>query len=300
MTSQIVVGVDGSAPAVAAVEWAAADAARRGLDLRIVHVCERWPHSEGTEHCAGALEAAADVARGLAGGVKVTTDLRAGNVVDELIGESATAGSLVLGSRGLGGFTGMVLGSVSTAVAGHAAGPVIVVRVARAAGPAHPPGEHGRAVVRAARAADHDAAEHGRVVVGYDGSEHARAAMRYAVEQARSRRAELHVVTAWQVPSFSPYAVGYGKLIEQVMQEEPRQARALVEPWRDEHPDLAITDEQPCEHPVAALTKAAETADLVVVGSRGLGGFASALLGSVSHAVLHHVTCPVAVVRPRG
>ncbi|AQZ63131.1 universal stress protein UspA [[Actinomadura] parvosata subsp. kistnae] len=275
MTRRIVVGVDGSAAAAAAVEWAAADAERRGLELRLVHVCEQWPHSESTEYCAGALEAAADLARGLTGGVKVTTDLRAGNVVDELIGESVTAGSLVVGSRGLGGFTGMVLGSVSTAVAGHAAGPVVVVRAARTA-------------------------EHGRVVVGYDGSEHARAAMEYAVEQARSRRAELHVVTAWQVPSFSPYAIGYGELIEQVMREEPRAARALVEPWRAANPDLVVTDEQPCEHPVAALTRAAETADLVVVGSRGLGGFASALLGSVSHAVLHHATCPIAVVRPIG
>lgn len=272
MTRQIVVGVDGSAPAAAAVEWAAADAERRGLDLRLVHVCEQWPHSEGAEYCAGTLEAAADRARGRAGGVKVTTDLRAGNVIDELIGVSATADSLVLGSRGLGGFTGMVLGSVSTAVAGHAAGAVVVVRAPQA--------------------------EHGRVVVGYDGSEHARAAMEYAIEQARSRRAELHVVTAWQPPALSPYAVAYSGLIDRIMKEEPRAARELVEPWRTSNPDLVITGEQPCEHPVAALTRAAGTADLVVVGSRGRGGFASALLGSVSHAVLHHATCPVAVVRP--
>ncbi|MEV4077557.1 universal stress protein [Nonomuraea fuscirosea] len=185
MTRQIVVGVDGSVPAAAAVEWAAADAERRGLDLRLVHVCEQWPHSEGAEYCAGTLEAAADRARGLAGGVKVTTDLRAGNVIDELIGASATADSLVLGSRGLGGFTGMVLGSVSAAVAGHAAGAVVVVRAPQA--------------------------EHGRVVVGYDGSGHARAAMEYAIEQARCRRAELHVVTAWQPPALSPYAVAYSQ-----------------------------------------------------------------------------------------
>ncbi|SEH02439.1 Nucleotide-binding universal stress protein, UspA family [Nonomuraea solani] len=274
MASQIVVGVDGSAPANAAVEWAAADAGRRGLDLRLVHVCEQWQHSEGTEYCVGALEAAADRAHEHTDGVKVTTDLRTGNVVDDLIGESATADSLVLGSRGLGGFTGMVLGSVSIAVAGHAAGPVVVVRAS-------------------------GLAEHGRVVVGYDGSEHARAAMEYAVEQARSRKTELHVVTAWQVPSFSPYAVAYSGLIEQVMREEPQRARALVEPWRTSNPDLVLTDEQPCEHPVAALIKAAETADLVVVGSRGLGGFASALLGSIGHAVLHHATCPVAVVKPK-
>ncbi|GAA3169924.1 universal stress protein [Nonomuraea salmonea] len=273
MTRQIVVGVDGSAAARAAVDWAALDAGRRGLNLRLVHVCEQWSHSEGVGSCSGALEAAADRARGLAGGVKVTADLRPGNVVEELIGESATADSLVLGSRGLGGFKGMLLGSVSNAVAGHATGPVVVIR-----GP-HP-------------------VEHRRIVVGYDGSEHARAAMEYAIEQARVRWSELHVVTAWQIPAFSPYAVGYSILIEEIVQAEPRRARELVEPWRDANPDLVVSDEQPCDHPVTALARAAKAADLVVVGSRGLGGFASALLGSVSHAVLHHATCPVAVVRP--
>ncbi|MGW2222277.1 universal stress protein [Nonomuraea sp. NPDC001684] len=207
MGGQIVVAVDGSAPATAAVEWAAADAARRGLDLRIVHV--RRPG--GTDDPARALEAAAALAGqagrgGEAERVGVTTEVIAGNVVDTLVAESLAADSLVLGSRGLGGFTGMPAGSVSVAVAGHAAGPVVVVRT--------PP--------------------HGHVV-----------------------------------------------------------------PWRQANPDLVITEEQPCEHPVSALVRAAGTADLVVVGSRGLGGFASAVLGSVGHGVLHHAACPVAVVRPR-
>ncbi|MEV1248761.1 universal stress protein [Nonomuraea sp. NPDC050022] len=91
------------------MEWAAADARRRGLDLRLVHVCEQWPHGVGefsTKYCAGALEVAADQARELAGGVGVSTELRAGNVIDDLIDESASADSVVLGSRGLGGMVG--------------------------------------------------------------------------------------------------------------------------------------------------------------------------------------------------
>ncbi|MEU1392236.1 MULTISPECIES: universal stress protein [unclassified Nonomuraea] len=262
MGGQIVVAVDGSAPATAAVEWAAADAARRGLDLRIVHV----RRADGS---ARVLEAAA----ALAGPVGVTAEALTGNVVDTLVAESPSADSLVLGWRGLGGFTGMSAGSVSVAVAGHAAGPVVVVRT--------PP--QGR---------------HDRVVVGFDGSGHARAAMEYAVEQARARRARLHVVSAWQIPVSSPYAAAYGSLIE-VMQDADRQAHGHVVPWRQANPDLVITEEQPCEHPVSALVRAAGTADLVVVGSRGLGGFASAVLGSVGHGVLHHAACPVAVVRPR-
>ncbi|MEV6158653.1 universal stress protein [Nonomuraea sp. NPDC052129] len=277
MTGRIVVGVDGSAPATAAVEWAAADARRRGLDLRIVHVCEQWPHGPGefsAEYCAGALEAAADRARELAGSVEVTTELRAGNVIDDLIDESASADSVVLGSRGLDGFSGMVLGSVSMAVAGHARDPVVIVR--------GPGGE-----------------EHGRIVIGYDGSEHSEAAMQYAIDQACSRPARLHVLYAWQLPIFSPYAAGYNSLLEEAFQHEVRIAGERVVPWSEKNPDVEITDEQLCEHPAGALIKAAATADLVVVGSRGLGGFASAVLGSVGHAVLHHATCPVAVVRPR-
>ncbi|MEV4111528.1 universal stress protein [Nonomuraea sp. NPDC049695] len=275
MAGHIVVGVDGSMPATAAVEWAAADAQRRGLALRIVHVCQQRPHSESAEYCAGALEAAAVRAHELTRDVKVTTELLSGDVINDLVAESASADSLVLGSRGLGGLAGMVLGSVGTAVAGHAAGPVVIVRAP-------------------------SPLRHDRVVVGYDGSECSEAAMAYAVEQARARGARLHAVSAWQLPAFSPYAVAYGSLIEDLMREEARAARERVIPWRERNPDLVITDEQPCEHPVKALIDAAGTADLVVVGSRGLGGFASAVLGSVSHGVLHHVACPVAVVRPRA
>jgi nucleotide-binding universal stress UspA family protein len=277
MAGRIVVGVDGSAPATAAVEWAAGDARRRGLELRIVHVCE-WLHGLGedpeTKYCAGVLKAAADRAGGLAPDVEVTTEEVPGYAINTLIGESSSADSVVLGSRGLGGFTGMVLGSVGIAVAGHAHGPVVIVR-----GPSE---------------VDHD-----KVVVGYDGSEDSQAAMEYAVEQARSRKARLHVVYAWRMPVFSPYAAAYAGLLEDAMQGEMRRARELVIPWREQNPDVEISDEQVCAHPVTALMEASATADLVVVGSRGLGGFASAVLGSVSHGVLHHVSCPVAVVRPR-
>ncbi|MFG1947100.1 universal stress protein [Nonomuraea sp. NPDC048826] len=272
MTRQIVVAVDGSAPASAAVEWATADARRKGLGLRIVHVCEQGQH--GAEQCADILEVAADRARALGGGIEVTTELLAGGVAETLLAESVKADSLVIGSRGLGGFKGLVLGSVGMAVAGHADGPVVVVR-----GPA--------------------AETHERVVVGYDGSPHADAAMEYAIDQARRRDAALHVVYGWTMPAFSPYAVAYDSLIEGVMQEEERAARDRLTPWRERHPDVWITEAHACEHPVAALIEASKRADLVVVGSRGRGGLASAVLGSVSHGVLHHVTCPVAVVRPR-
>src|SRR5690606_23742583 len=168
-----------------------------------------------------------------------------------------------------GGFKGLVMGSVSVAVAGHAEGPVVVVR-----GPAP--------------------IEHGRIVVGYDGSEHASAAMEYAIAQARHRDAELHVVYGWTMPAYTPYAIAYDVLIEDVMREEAAAAAKRVAPWREQNPDVRITDEQRCEHPVSLLIEASRTADLVVVGSRGRGGLAAAVLGSVSHGVLPHVVAAVA------
>ncbi|TDE58441.1 universal stress protein [Nonomuraea mesophila] len=275
MVRHIVVGVDGSVPARAAVEWAAADAQRRDLGLRIVHVCEQWRYGdEGTNYCAGTLAAAADRARDLTRDVEVTTELLPGNVIDTLIGASVSADSVVLGSRGLGGFAGLVVGSVGRGVAGHATGPVVIVR-----GPS--------------------AVEHGRVVAGDDGSGDSETAVKYAVDQARARGLPLHVVFAWQIPIVPPLAAGYSTLIESVREQDFRSAAERVAAWREKNPDVEIVGEQVAGHPADVLIRSGGTADLVVVGSRGLGGFASAVLGSVSHAVLHHVTSPVAVVRTR-
>jgi nucleotide-binding universal stress UspA family protein len=173
MTGHIVVGVDGSKAAQAAGAWAADDARRRDLALRIVHVCEQQPAEHATGYCTNTLAFARDQARELADGVPVTTELLAGNVVDRLLAESETADSVVLGSRGIGEFTGLLVGSVSLAVAGHAAGTVVIVR-------------------------DPGGARHDRVVVGYDDSEHAEAALEYAVEHARAHGARVDVLHAWR------------------------------------------------------------------------------------------------------
>ncbi|MEV5558267.1 universal stress protein [Nonomuraea wenchangensis] len=277
MSGPVMVAVDGSAPAAAAVEWAAADAQQRGLALRIVHVCERRPPGQdGLEPCEETLAVARDRALALTRDVEVEAALLTGDVVEALLAESASvsADSVVLGSRGLGGFAGMLLGSVGMGVAGHAAGPVVIVRET--------------SVVR-----------HGRVVVGDDGSEQAAAAVAYAIEQARARRVTLHLVCAWQSPVYSPYAAAFDTLTQEGYEYLTRAAAERAAAWRESDPDVRITDAQVHGHPVNALIEAGRSADLVVVGSRGRGGFASALLGSVGHAVLHRLTCPVAVVRPR-
>ncbi|MEV0625331.1 universal stress protein [Nonomuraea wenchangensis] len=196
---------------------------------------------------ARTLEAAHDRVRPLAEGVQVTTELLTGKVIDALAGESAAADSLVLGSRGLGGFAGLLIGSVSMGAAGHASCPVVIVR-----------GSSG--------------AQHGRVVVGDD---------------------------AWQMPVSPSHPAGYGAVRANCGEQELRRATERLSAWREKNPDIAIEGEQIIGHPAEMLIKAGETADLVVVGSRGLGGFASAVLGSVSRTVLQHAACSVAVVRPR-
>ncbi|MEO3870657.1 universal stress protein [Nonomuraea sp. B12E4] len=143
----------------------------------------------------------------------------------------------------------------------------------------------------------------GHIVVGVDGPAPVTAAVEWASIDAQRRGLAVrivHVVSACQGPALPPYTVDYSSLAGEAMREDNRAAREGVTPWRERNPDIVITDDQPCEHPVIALVDAARTADLVVVGSRGLGGFASAVLGSVSRGVLHHVNCPVAVVRSRA
>jgi nucleotide-binding universal stress UspA family protein len=206
--------------------------------------------------------------------VQVTTELLAGNVIDSLVGESASADSMVVGSRGLGGFAGLMIGSVSMGVAGYAGCPVVIVR-----------GSSG--------------AQHGRVVVGDDGSPCAQVALAYAAEQARARGVPLHVTYTWQMPVTPSHPAGFSAVRASSSEQEVRMAAERLSAWREKNRDIEVAGEQVVGHPAEALIKAGETADLVVVGSRGLGGFASAVLGSVSRTVLQHAVCPVAVVRPR-
>ncbi|MFG1947106.1 universal stress protein [Nonomuraea sp. NPDC048826] len=279
MSRHVVAGVDGSEQAGLALDWAAADAGRRGKALRVVYVREPWipehPLSQGgeslTEQARLLLERSARRAREQAPGLEVSTAVVTGAVVERLRTESETADTVVVGSRGLGGFAGLVLGSTGLGLAGHGPGPVVIVR-----GPAR--------------------GGHDEVVVGYDGSDDADCAVEYAMEQARARGARLRVVYGKRLPAGSPHPVGFGPLPPEGIEDDfPRRLR----PWLEKYPEVEAVQVVVAGHPVPALAAASRTADLVVVGTRGLGGFATTMLGSVSHGVLHRAHCPVAVVRPR-
>ncbi|MFI7538981.1 universal stress protein [Streptosporangium sp. NPDC049376] len=284
MNRQVIVGTDGSPAATAAVEWAADDAARKGATLKIVCVREPWasdlPFRDTTgfsgalsRHCDEVLTAAAGRAGRRAPQIEVITNQVIGAVIERLKDEAENADTLVLGSRGTGGFAGLLLGSVGLGVAGHVACPVVVVRQ----------------TIQSA---------YGKIVVGFDGAAHDDAVLEYAFDQARLRDARLHVVYAWQAPTFASYAAGYTDLLNETFESESRAARRRLAPWRDKHPEVRVKESTLCSHPVPVLADASRTADLVVVGSHGLANLRSAVLGSVSHGVLHRAHCPVAVVPP--
>ncbi|WP_169984951.1 universal stress protein [Microbispora sp. H10836] len=282
MTKPVIVATDGSSAAVAAVEWAAGDAARKGLPLRIVHAVDRSPFEPARHPVPGddqllwagrrVLEEAARTVRETHPALRVDTVLLEGRPVTVLRREAAGGVELVVGSRGHGGFAGMLLGSVSTHLAGQVPVPFVVVR-------------------------PEVSAPHELIVAGADGSAEAEAALTYAFEEAWSRGCRLLVLYAWQLPvhAYAP-EISYG--IDEVRRAQEEHVAAVLATYRRSYPDVDAEMRSVCAHPVPVLVDAGEKADLLVVGSRGHGALGSAVLGSVSRALLHHARCPVAVVRP--
>ena len=138
-----------------------------------------------------------------------------------------------------------------------------------------------------------------RIVVGVDGSEGSQRALRWAIDEARRRDASLEIVHAWHVPYGASTAyLGVAPFDPQPMEDaEQRLLDEVVD--REDTRGLDVTRLLVCEGAARALVDAAKGADLLVVGSRGRGGFAGLLLGSVSQTVTHHAPCPVVVVPAR-
>ncbi|GAA4502930.1 universal stress protein [Actinoallomurus oryzae] len=274
--SPVIVGVDGSEPSRVALRWAAEEAVRRGRPLRIVHALDPWAEApfypvamttEILQQVGGAiLEQAVGDVRGREPRPPVTTALLAEPASVALRGQAEEAYEVVVGHRGRGGFASLLLGSVSLRTAGYASVPVVVVR-------------------------DGDRPEQREIVVGIDLSRHSAAALRYAFDAAAVREALVRVVYAWCPPEGRYAVLDVGELAEAAH----REAHRIVAPWRERYPGIAVTEDSPREHPVKALVTASANADLVVVTARGHSGLR---LGSVSHGLLHHARCPVAVVPP--
>lgn len=301
MTSQhpvrpaIIVGIDGSTSALAAARWAAREAALRHLPLRLVHVASapdiRHPTTAASQeaylaalgrHGRHWLREATMAVRSVAPDVDVSDHVRPGGAAEELIAESATARMVVLGSRGLGGFEGLRVGSVALALAEHGQCPLVVVRGSLAADPAPAKGP---------------------VLVGVDGSPASEAAVRFAFDTATTWGTSLVALHTWTDVSFDgawttvPLAVDRNLVAER----ERQLLDERMAGWQEKYPDVPVRRIVAHNRPVRALLEQAETDDaqLVVVGSRGLGSpFTAMGMGSTSAALLHYGQCPLAVVRP--
>ncbi|MFC9786680.1 universal stress protein [Rhodococcus sp. NPDC127528] len=290
----IVVGVDGSESASEAVVWAARTAAARALPLLLVSVVHvpAYYYTEpylargygdeltnaGRAHLDGAAVLAKEAAEDV-GDLTVDTKLHEGRIAEILLQYSPTAAMIVLGSRGLGEFTGAVLGSVTRSVAAHSTAPVAVIRGRTLDG--RPPTE-------------------GPVVVGVDGSEVSEAALAAAFEEASARRAPLIAVNVWSDVSVQPSlgATADDPHWSAIQAAEEAVLSERLAGWIEQYPDVSVQRVVGRDRPVRVLSDYSERAQLLVVGSHGRGGFKGMLLGSTSTALMNSADCPVLIVRP--
>jgi nucleotide-binding universal stress UspA family protein len=281
----IVAGTDGSEESLRAVDWAAREAALRGAPLRIVGAAELLPRMSPHAGASGstydtvtdvldkdrdrALATAAELAAKTAAGVLIDTDELTGPTAQAVTAAGSGALMLVLGSRGTGAFTALLLGSVSRYAASHASTPVMVIR-------------------------DEPPTPHGLIGVGVADTESCRDALTFALEEASLRHAALHAIHAWHAPQAELTRAGPvpTKSRAEAAADAAAALAGLLDECRAKYPDVPVSHEVVHGHPARALTGLSARADLVVIGRRpGEPG-----PGSVRHALLNHAHGPVAVV----
>lgn len=270
----VLVGIDGSTAALDAVRWAVRVAVDRGAPLVLTSAVSASAFADVDDTTSDAvqriLDDAMSVARDAAGdrALTVSSESHHGTPAGVLVERSADASLIVVGTRGLGEFTGGLSGSVSSAVATHADCAVTVVptTTSNASGP---------------------------VVVGVDGTDNSVPAVRFAYDIASSRGVGLVAVHAWSDVDIP------GEHHDAWTHTSENESAALAETlagWADDYPDVEVQRVVVQDRPVRELVSRAADASLVVVGRRGRGGFRSLLLGSTSRALLHSVDVPVTVV----
>lgn len=282
----IVVGVDGSEQALRVVTWGAKQAVRRNAPLILVHAFAfpdgpgsvprpDWRAAQERESIKLLREAMA-VAEQERPRPDVTIESVMDSSIPLLLARSHTARMVVVGSRGRGTFADLAVGSTAIALAGHGHCPVAVIRGSEDTGRAGKP-----------------------VVVGVDGSPLAEPAIELAFQEASTRGVSLVAVHAWH--DFD-LAETFGIEMEPAEYEGRRQGaeRVLAESlagWQEKYPEVAVERSLAVDRPRDRLLSWSKTAQLLVVGSRGRGGFRGLLLGSTTHALIHHADCPVLIAR---
>jgi nucleotide-binding universal stress UspA family protein len=282
----VVVGVDGSEQSTAAVRWAAWEAYGRHAPLRVVHAWV-WPlyrvplgPAPGAPPGAGLraaaesiLTAACSTAHAVAKDLSVESSLEVGAAVPVLLRAADGAALLVVGNRGLGGFSGLLLGSTGIAASARARCPVVVVRG----------DEHGD----------------GPVVVGVDGSPNTETVLACAVEEASLRRTGLLLVHSFPISLERHHleADGYADAVAAGRGKGQALLDAAIHRLARDASDLAVTVLLTDRSAAHELVAASSSAQLVVVGSHGAGQVAGMLVGSTAHALVHHSACPVLLSR---
>ncbi|MGX1128569.1 nucleotide-binding universal stress UspA family protein [Streptomyces glaucescens] len=288
MSGVVTVGVDGSVHSLDAVAWAAREAEYRDATLRVVHVLRqpatvafdpvlaRTATDRLREEATRLVDDAAARARSIAPDIDISALVLPGEPLTVLEAQSLSSQLVVVGSRGLGGFRSLLLGSTAVGLAAHGRCPVLVVR--------------------------EQTEPSGPILLGVDGSPAGAAAVRFAMEEAAAQGARvvaLHAWTSWNAPMSPPQDPDepYSNRPGSLAAAEERLLTEALAGTSDRYPDVEVEHRTVRGPTRPALIEASRSARLTVVGSRGRGGFSGLLLGSVSQAVLHHASSPVAVVR---
>ncbi|GAA1193893.1 universal stress protein [Prauserella alba] len=290
----VVVGTDGSETALRGVQWAARAAAVRRAPLQILHASgyperytgesmlppesfkaelrrQRWEFLHAARQSAIDTVAASGLPR-----LDVETVLDPEQPIPALVQASASARLLVLGTSAHRSITGLIVGSTTIALVGHAHSPVVSVR-----GDVGDTGEPDRRPV----------------VVGVDGSPLSERALGCAFDEASFRSVALVAVHTWSDSDTSAFRETHVDW-EPLRDTEERRLAERLAGWRERYPDVPVERVLVKDKPRHELLEWSQRAQLVVVGSRGRGGFRGLLLGSTSHALIHNAGCPVLVARP--
>jgi len=287
-TQPIVVGIDGSSESKVAVDWAARTAALRDVPLKLVHVLNppvvmafpevpmpsgylQWQEEEGRRVLAAGVTTAQEATS--SNPIRVTGETVCGSSVPTLVEESSHAQMIVVGCRGRGALARGLLGSVSTGLVHHSHCPVAVIHDEDPLIP-HP--------------------SMAPVVLGVDGSPASERAVEIAFDEASFRGVDLVAVHAWSDTGLFEFP-GVDWSVLQSGAEETLSERLAG--WQERYPDVLVRRVVVADRPAHQLLEQAESAQLLVIGSHGRGGFAGMVLGSVSTAVVNAARMPVIVAR---
>jgi nucleotide-binding universal stress UspA family protein len=282
----IVVAVDGSERNRSAVAWAAHEAAAFRAETTLVcalpdHVVAD-PHFSAHTQDAEVLDMLSDARaeiRDIVPETSVSTLVLAGDPVDVLLDRASSAGLVVVGKRGLGGFARIIVGSTSIALAGRSPTPVAIV----------PDGWDQRT-------------QNGKpVVLGIDLEKVDREPIEAAFQRARRLGVPLVAVHGRETPTvYSWDAAAVAGAVTQGEDAASEQLSLLLETWRERYPDVVVRPMRAHQHPAAAVLEAAQDAQVIVLGRHPAGLFGGFAFGSVARTVLHYAECPVLVVPADG